>query len=197
MTELRATVKSILRSKDTGREIASSKLDWLIGGVIYLIFLVCPVFFTGLAAQGISFEKMMIFYFLVLFGTVVWAIKGILLGELDLKRTPLDIPLAFIMLFLVISTALSVSLKDSMIGSYGNSTKGLVAAFIFVLFYYLLVNNINLRRIKGIFWSLLFSGTLIAVYTILQLRGIYILPFQSFKNIAFNPIGSISALTLY
>lgn len=197
MTELRTTVKSILRSKDTGREIASSKLDWLIGGVIYLIFLVCPVFFTGLVAQGISFEKMMAFYFLVLFGTVVWAIKGILLGELDLKRTPLDIPLAFILLFLVISTALSVSLKDSLIGSYGNSAKGLVAAFIFVLFYYLLVNNINLRRIKGIFWSLLFSGTLIAVYTILQLRGIYVLPFQSFKNIAFNPIGSISALTMY
>ncbi|MDO8260253.1 MAG: hypothetical protein Q7T50_01995 [Candidatus Magasanikbacteria bacterium] len=197
MTELRTTVKSILRSKETGREQASSKLDWLIGGVIYLIFLVCPVFFTGFAAQGISFEKMMAFYFLVLFGTVVWAIKGILLGELNLKRTPLDIPFAFILLFLVISTALSVSIKDSLIGSYGNSGKGMIAAFIFVLFYYFLVNNLNIRRIKGIFWSLLISGAVISVYSLLQLRGIYVLPFAILKNIAFNPIGSISGLTMY
>jgi len=198
MTELKTTVKNILKSNnEIKKEKASSKLDWLIGGVIYLIFLLCPVFFTGLVAQGIAFEKMMLFYFLVLIGVVVWAIKGILLGELDLKRTPLDIPFAFVLLFLSISTALSVSVKDSLVGSYGNSAKGLIAAIIFILFYYLVVNNINTRRIKGIFWSTIISGSIISIYSLLQLRGIFILPFQAIKNTAFNPIGSLTGLTIY
>lgn len=198
MTELKTTVKNILRSnRDVNREMTSSKIDWLIGGVIYLIFLLCPIFFTGLAAQGISFDKMMLFYFLVLLGTVIWAIKGVLHGELVLRRTPLDIPFAFVLLFFIVSSILSVSLKDSLIGSYGNPGKSLIAALIFMLFYYLIVNNLNFRRVKGIFLMIVLGGVVASVYSLLQLWGKFVLPFPIFKNIAFNPIGSISSLTMY
>lgn len=195
MAELRTTVKNILKSDN--KQNKPIKIDYLIGGIIYLIFLVCPLFFTGLVSQGIGFEKMMLFYFLVLSGIVLWAIKGIILGELDFKRTPLDIPLLAFLLFLIISTVLSVSVKDSLIGSYGNSAKGMVAIVIFILFYYLLVNNISHKRTKGIFISLLISGSVIAIFSLLQLLGVFILPFESIKNVAFNPVGSLTNLTIY
>jgi tetratricopeptide (TPR) repeat protein len=196
MTELRTTVKNILKS-DNKKKKKRTKIDYLIGGIIYLIFFLCPIFFTGLVSQGIGFEKIMLFYFLVLSGVVLWTVKGVMLGELDFKRTPLDIPIVAALLFLTISTVLSVSIKDSLIGSYGNSAKGMIAIVIFILFYYLLVNNIDKKRIKGIFLSFLASGSLVAIFSLLQLLGVFIVPIEAIKNNAFNPVGSLTNLTIY
>ncbi len=172
-------------------------LDFVIITVIFLIFLLCPLFFTGLAAQGMGFEKIMLFYFLVLLGIVCWATKGIIAGELKLKRTPLDWPIVGMLAIFAISTILSVNHKDSLIGSYGNCAKSLVAALLFTLFYYLVVNNIDVKKIKLLFWSLAASSSLIIIYSLLQLSGIFTLPLDFTKSISFNPLGSLSALSMF
>ena len=66
---------------------SAKSLDIIISVSIYLVFLLCPLFFTGLIAQGLGFEKMILFYFLVLSGIVAWVTKGVLTGDLKLKRT--------------------------------------------------------------------------------------------------------------
>ncbi|MEK7203051.1 MAG: O-antigen ligase family protein [Patescibacteria group bacterium] len=175
--------------------ISIRMLDAIIGVVLILIFFLCPLFFTGLVAQTVGFEKIILFYFLVLFGTVIWVTKGIINGELKLKRTPIDLPILALLATFIISTILSVSPKTSLIGSYGNTSKSLIAVIVYILFYYLLINNINVKRIKLIFWSIIVSSSLIVVYSLLQLFGVFILPFAFTKFINFNPIGSIGALT--
>jgi len=155
------------------------------------------LFFTGLVAQNTGFEKMILFYFLVLLGTVAWVTKGVITGELNFKRTPLDWPIVGMVIFYVTSTILSVNPKISLLGSYGNSPKGLIAFLSFVLFYYLVVNNITTKRLKIIFWSFIASISLVSVYTLLQLFGIFLLPLAITKTISFNPIGSISSLTIF
>lgn len=172
-------------------------LDFLISGAIFLIFLLCPLFFTGLVSQGIGFEKMLLFYFLVLLGIVAWVTKGIVVGELKLKRTPLDWPIIIGLVIFAISTILSVNHKDSLIGSYGNTAKSLVAAVVFALFYYLVVNNIDKKKIKLFFWSLVSSSALIIIYSFLQLVGVFILPVAITKVISFNPFGTLSALSMF
>ncbi|MFH1661603.1 MAG: tetratricopeptide repeat protein, partial [Candidatus Falkowbacteria bacterium] len=172
-------------------------LDFIIIGVISLVFFACPLFFTGLAAQGVGFEKMMLFYFLVLVGTVAWATKGIAEGELKIKRTPLDLPIISIISIFIISTIFSVSSQDSLIGSYGNSAKGLIAALSFALFYYLVVNNVNAKKIKMMFWLFLSSSSLIIIYSLLQVLGIFVLPLSFTKITNFNPLGSLSSLTMF
>lgn len=172
-------------------------LDYLILGAIALIFFLCPLFFTGLTAEGIGFEKMMVFYFLALLGTVAWVTKGIITGELEFKRTPLDLPIAAMLIISVIATILSVNYRDSLLGAYGGSAKSLAALIIFILFYYLIVNNIDAKKIKFIFWSLVFSGSLIIVYSLLQLNSIFLLPLDFTKTTGFNPLGSLSGLTMF
>lgn len=172
-------------------------LDYAIAGVLGLIFFLCPVFFTGFAAQGFGLEKMMIFYLLVLLGTVAWVTKGVITGDLELKRTPLDLPIAVLLAVYIVSTIFSVDQKDSLIGSYGNTAKSLAAVITFILFFYFLLNNINGKRIKLIFWSTIASGSLIIIYTLLQLKGIFILPMAFTKAGSFNPIGTLSGLTMY
>lgn len=177
--------------------LSTKGIDYIISASIYLIFFLSPLFFTGLAAQGLGFEKMILFYFLALVGLVAWVTKGVISGELPLKRTPLDIPIIATLVIFAVSTLLSISVKDSVIGSYGSSSKGLAAVIIFTLFYYLVVNNINAKKIKTLFWLTITSASLIIIYALLQLKGWYLLPFDFSKNISFNPLGSLSALTTF
>lgn len=179
-----------------GTDVSTKALDNAIYGIIAAIFFLCPIFFTGLVSQGVGFEKMALLYFLVLLGSVIWVTKGVFKGELDIKRTPLDIPLLVIFALFSVSTLLSVSRNDSVVGAYGSPSKGLIALVIFILFYYLVANNIDTKRVKLYFASFVSSMILLVLYSFLQLRGLYILPFPFSKNASFNPIGSLSGLTM-
>jgi len=183
--------------KASGIKMSTKGLDVLITVIISLVFFLVPLFFTGMSAQGMGFEKIILFYFLVLVGIVAWVTKGVILGELNIKRTPLDIPILVTILLFSVSTILSVSTKDSLIGSYGSSSKGFIILIVFALFYYLLVNNLNTAKIKIFFWSLVSSVGLISVFSILQLNEKFLLPLQYSHNSGFNPLGSLSGLTMF
>jgi tetratricopeptide (TPR) repeat protein len=179
-------------------QMATTKgLDFVINGVVFLVFFLCPLFFTGLVAQNMGFEKMILFYFLVLLGSVCWVTKAVIIGELNIKRTPLDWPILITLGVFITSTILSVSQKDSLIGTYGDPSKSLAALIIFILFYYLVINNIDIKRIKLLFWGFVGSTSLIAVYSFLQLLGKFVLPLDFTKAISFNPLGSLSGLTMF
>jgi tetratricopeptide (TPR) repeat protein len=197
MEEQKSVKTAVKSNRLVDGNLSTRGLDMIITFIIGLIFFITPMFFIGAAAQGIGFDKMIVFYFLVLIGIVAWVTKGVIEGELNLKRTPLDWPILGVLIALIISTILSISSKDSLIGSYGNSAKGLVSFIIFALFYYLLVNNIDTKKIKIYFWSIVTSGCVIILYSILQLNRVYILPFAFSKSNSFNPIGSLSGLTMY
>lgn len=177
--------------------ITTKGLDFVIIASIFLVFFLCPAFFTGLAAQNIGFEKMMLFYFLVLLGSVAWVTKAVIIGELNIKRTPFDWPIAGSLAIFVVSTILSISQKDSFIGTFGNPAKSLAAIVIFAMFYYLVINNIDQKRIKLLFWGIIGSTALIAIFSLFQLFGKFLLPFSFTQSINFNPIGSLSGLTMY
>lgn len=180
------------------RQLATTKgLDFVITGAIFLVFFLCPVFFTGLTAQNIGFEKIMLFYFLTLLGSVAWVTKAVIVGELNIKRTPFDWPIVGLLAVFVISTILSISQKDSFLGTYGNPAKSLAAAVIFALFYYLVINNIDQKKSKLMFWAIICSTALIAFFSILQLLGKFVLPFDFSKSTSFNPLGSLSGLTMH
>lgn len=184
--------KSILKHPTS----ATKGLDFVIISAIFLVFFLCPLFFTDLIAQNLGFEKMILFYFLVLLGAVAWVTKAVFIGELNIRRTPLDIPIVGLLAVFIVSTVLSVSQKDSLIGTYGNPAKSLAALLIFIIFYYLVINNINQKRIKLLFWGFIGSVSLITIFSLLQLLGKFVLPFDYAKNISFNPLGSLSGLTM-
>ncbi len=182
----------------SSKNVSTDKIfDNAISVILAIVFFLCPMFFSGTAFQGVGFEKMMLFYFLVLVGIVCWVSKGVLVGKLELKRTPLDWPILAFFLAYVAATFMSVNQKDSLLGAFGSPTKGLFAVVIFILFYYLIINNLTAARIRLFFGSFLASAVLILLYSFLQLLGVFALPFQFAKTQAFNPLGSITALSMF
>lgn len=188
------------KQQERAEKISTKVFDWIIFGSIFAVFFLTPLFFTGRVAQGIGFEKMILFYFLVLIGLVTWALKSLIEGEMTIKRTPLDAPLLAIVVFFGLSTLLSVSPIDSLMGSYGNPAKGFVAVLIFTLFYYLTVNNLTVARLKSIFWGIFVSGSLLVIFSVLQLSKIFVLAsiFDFTKgNLNFSPMETISSLSMF
>ncbi|MFA4833442.1 MAG: tetratricopeptide repeat protein [Patescibacteria group bacterium] len=197
MTGLKNLISLGRAGKKTEGKPATRFLDFIIISLIVLTFFLCPLFFSGQALSGLGFEKIMLFYFLVLIAIVAWVTKGVLDGELELKRTPLDWPILLLVGVFIIATILSISPKDSLIGTYTNLTKGLAAVIIFSLFYYLVSNNISPKRIKVIFWSLIISSSLVTFYSLFQLLGFFVLSLPFTQTINFNPLGSSSGLTMF
>jgi len=178
--------------------IWTEQFEVLITAVIALTFFLVPVFFSGWPVAGMGFEKSLIFYGLTLIGLAAWVTKGIVQGEIVFKKTVFDWPIVFFIIVAIASTLFSVSMQDSFLGYYGNPAKGLLAIFCYATFYYLLVNNIDTKRAKIYFWSIFASIIIISLYSLLQILGIYTLPFLSFtKYINFNPFGNISALAIF
>ena len=199
MEKIKSTLKSVpgfaslpLASGNDKKKNVLRSLDIVIVSALFLIFFLCPIFFTGMTSQGAGFDKMMLFYFLVLAGSVAWTVKGIISGGLAFKMTPLHWPIAALGAALIASAALSVGRNDSFFGSYGNSAKGLAAVFIFIMFYFLLVNNINVKRVKLFFWALAGSGAVVIIFTLLRIAGIF--P-DSFKLTHFAGLGAMESVT--
>ena len=171
--------------------------DTIITASIFLVIFLVPLFFTGLVSQGIIFEKMILFYLLILIGLVAWITKGVVQGRLNIIRTPLDLPILGLGVILLISSLFSVNKGASFFGTFGYTTKSFLAFIAYITFFYLVVNNINPRRIKIFLMALTANIFITVIYAILQISGIFILPFAATKIASFNPIGSSSSLGIY
>ena len=172
-------------------------LDRIICASIALAFFLPPIFFTGLLAAGSGFEKMMLFSLITLVGVTAWIAKSYTSKEFHLKRTPLDIPIIIFLVIAVISTSTSVGLKDSLLGTYGSSSKSLYAILIFTLFYYFVINNLEKEKVKKAFYSLIASTTIVLVYSLFQIFGVFLLPIDVTQVNTFNLVGSLSGLSAF
>lgn len=110
----------------------------------------------------------------------------------------LDLPIAIFLIVVFLSAVFSVNVWDSWLGYYGNPTKGFLAIICYVVFYYLVVNNIDAKKAKIYLWSFFASIIIISLYSLMQILGVYCLPFLEFtKYKNFNQLGNLSALSIF
>lgn len=168
--------------------------DRIIGFSIFALFFGLPLYFTGLTQQGIIFEKQMYFYFLLLLGLVVWAAKGVISGEMNIRRTPLDIPVLGFWLAAGAATLFSVDRWHSFWGAYGDPSRGFMGVTACVIAYYFIASNFNLKRLRLALSAVLISGVILLVWTFLAVLGIKFLPDALARYAPLSLIGSVSGL---
>lgn len=171
--------------------------DMLISISLFALFFGVPLFFTGFTFQGIVFEKQMYFYFWLLVGIVSWASKGVITGEMHIRRTPIDI---FILLFLAtytLSTFLSVDRWHSFWGFFGDPSRGLISVLALTLAYYLLMSHFTMQRFYSMFSGFLASGFLVVLWSFLALTKIKFLPASLEQYAPLSLIGTVSTLGIF
>ncbi len=171
--------------------------DGIITGVLVALMFGMPVFFTGMTFQGIAFEKQIFFYFCLLIGLVAWVSKGVMTGEMKIRRTPLDIPIALFWLFSIASTFFSVDRWHSFWGFFGDPSRGFLSITALVLAYYLVLSHFTERRARLMLRSFLGASILVLIWTFLVLMKIKFVPtsWESFAPISL--IGSVSNLGFF
>jgi len=162
--------------KIKNNKLMTKMLDRLISLSMFMIFFGIPLYFTGFSFQGIGFEKQIYFYLWLLLGVVIWVIKGVVLGEMRLQRTFLDIPILGLWLSFGLSTIFSVDKWRSFFGAFFDSSTGFISATALLIAYYFIMSNFNEKRLKMIFIALISSGFVLIAWTIMAILQIHIFP---------------------
>ena len=180
-----------------GAPKAARLFETVISVALVALFFGLPLFFTGATFQGIAFEKQIYFYFWLLIGIVAWASKGVIVGEMRIRRTPLDIPILAFWLFYVISGLVSVDRWHSFWGFFGDPSRGIISVTALVLAYYFLLSHFTPKRFYWIFWSFLLSGFIVTLWSFLVVMKLSFLPKAWEQFAPMSLIGTISTLGIF
>lgn len=179
------------------KKALTSVFDKIIYVSLFMLFAGVPLFFTGLSFQGVVFEKQIYFYFWVLIALVSWAAKGSVTGEMKIKRTPLDIPIALFLVTYIVSTFLSVDRWHSFWGFFGDPSRGFMTIISGVIVYYLVLSNFNKNNFKWILGGLIGSSFLISLFSIVTFFGLKIVPDSISTFVPLSLIGTVSGLKIF
>jgi tetratricopeptide (TPR) repeat protein len=193
---------------NTENETASKWTGKVFSGIISVslaaIFFGVPIFFTGLTSQGIGFEKQMYFYFWILIALIAWTSDCVVKGEMDIRRTPLDIPIVIFWFTYLLSTVFSIDKWHSFWGFFGDPTHGLVNVTASIIIYYIILSHFSVRRLRLMLGALLTSGFVVMVWEVLLVRGVLKLQDADFlqahhwaQYLPASPIGSTSGTSVF
>lgn len=126
--------------------------------------------------------------------------KAITIGQLEIKKTPLDIPLALFLLSQIISTIFSIDPHTSIYGYYSRFHGGLLSAVSYLLLYYVFIAEYknDLPFVKNLLHVSLGTGFLVAFYALLEKTGIdKNIWVQDVQNRVFSTLGQPNWLAAY
>lgn len=191
------TVPVVNNGNGTTSSRVIAVLDGIITTSITALFFGLPLFFVGLTFQGIAFEKQLYFYFWILIALVAWAAKGVIRGEMRIRRTPLDYPLLAFLLTYLLATIFSVDRWHSFWGFFGDPSRGLISITAIIIGFYLIVTHTTEKRFRVFLGGLFFSAGILSVWTTLGVLGVRFLPDVLGQYVPLSPIGSLSGLTVF
>lgn len=151
-------------------------------GVGFKIGLILVLFsslflFTNLTTELFDTPKFLVLIVFTGLMLVLITLKFTLSDKVVLVRTALDIPLLLLLAVAIVSTILSPSPYVSLLGSQLKIHGSLVSLISYVLFYFVLVNNLkNAKEVKWIFTLLIIASQALSVVTLLSYIGVKILP---------------------
>lgn len=185
---------------ETFAESAGVAEAWnkVIRGIIYALTFLLPVLLTPWTFEPLELSKQMLLFVMTSAALVAWLLKILVLRQVKLVKTPLDLPIGLFLLIYLLASLFSVDRVASFLGFYGSFYGNFFQVLFLVLFYYLVVNNFNtigeIRKLLGVFFFSIFISLL---YILLQFFGLFVIRLPFAKLNGFNTIGGLLMLTLF
>lgn len=196
-----------LSGKNSETEMSSAKasdsrkltkiFDFLITFSLGALFFGFPLFFSGITFQGLAFDKQMYFYFWIILALVFWTVKGVILGEMKIRKTPLDIPIAIFIFIYALATFFSVDRWHSFWGFFGDPSRGLVSILALIIAYYLMFSHLDSKKFNWMVGTLVVSGFLVAMWSFMAILGINFLPTALAQVAPLSLMGSTTGLGIF
>lgn len=183
---------------DRSNSVLAKIFDFLIKISILAIFFGIPLFFTGLSFQGIAFEKQTYFYFWILLALIAWGMKSGYVGEMKIKRTPLDIPIVIFWIFYLVATIFSIDRWHSFVGFFGDPSRGLINITAILVLYYIFVSNFNEKLLKWAVRTIIFSGIISVLWQLLKIFNLKLFfPETIWNSLPISTVGSLQSSGIF
>lgn len=148
------------------------KVTKFISFLFYILFFFVPLTLYTKTSELFEFNKIVLVYGLTTLITGLWIIRMVVERRFIFKRSYLDIPLLLFLIFQSVSTVISLDPRMSLLGYYSRFNGGLISTISYALLYWAFVSNMTRKTTFVSIYALLSSGTLVALYGILQHFGI-------------------------
>ena len=168
----------------------SAYLDNAITLLLLVVAGVTPLLFFNQTTEFFVLPKLI---FLVVTTVVLlglWIFSWILKGKVTITRTPLDIPLLFLLAVVIVSTIFSATKYPAIYGNFPNVHGSAVSWVVYILLYFVTVSQLRtLNKVKSFLYVLYGSATIIAVISLMSFFKLF-LPFDFAKAVNFTPTGA-------
>lgn len=173
--------------------------DWIIRICLSLIVFFVPIFFLPFNADYFELNKTFFFGLLVIIASITHIVRIIVKKEGVFLKTFFDWFFLFLLLVYIASTVFSVNRLSSLWGIDNYYSGGLASLILFILFFYLIINNIKSKgEILGLLVIFLISSGILIIFNLFQLNGVYLLPLELAKTRTFNAlINSVEILSVF
>ncbi len=183
---------------EKGNKKAMKVLDVIIRSSIFITVFFLPLFFWVNVPSVLELNKQMFLIVVVGIGFLAWVGKMAWRNEIRFKKSFILVPIITFLAVFGLSTVFSSYVEKSLWGYFGAEGGSFITTLFFVALFFLILNTINERK-EAVKLVLLFlgSGAIAAIFGILQIDEIYLLPIQEIKANYFNTIGSVYIFSAY
>jgi tetratricopeptide (TPR) repeat protein len=166
--------------------------------LILALFLV-PLLFLPFAQDVLDFPKQFLLSFLIFLSLIAWLAKQIFQKKIILRQNKLFfVSFALIFLSFLFSTIFSLWPEASFWGWTGSISDNLLSIILFLVLAFLVGNSFEEEKdFLPIFLFLLVSGALIGILNLLQIYGLFALPFDFAQIPSFSLVGTVYAFAVF
>lgn len=165
-------------------------LDSAITFVILILAGLTPLLFFNQTTEFFNMPKLILLFVSTIVLVGLWILSWIVKGKVVINRTPLDFPLLFLLVVVLVSTFYSTSRFSSIYGNFPNVHESAVAWITYILLYFVTVSHLKtLKQAKTLLTVLYIGAGIVAFISLLAFFHIY-LPFSFAKAVNFTPTGS-------
>jgi tetratricopeptide (TPR) repeat protein len=172
-------------------------LNNLITFILIAVAALTPLIFLNLTTDFYDMPKLIFLVVATVILLGLWIFSWIVQGKIDITRTPLDIPLLFLLITILASTFFSTSKYSSIYGVFPEVHGSAVSWVTYIILYFIAVSHLRKTQHIKLFLQVLFgSATIISLVSLFSYFQIF-LPFGMARNTNFTPTGStFSAVSL-
>ncbi len=144
---------------------------------LYVTVALVPLVFFTATTESLELPKYIFFYAGTCAALVCFLAHLMILKQLPLRRTPLDLPLILLWLVMLVGSCLSLTQYESFFGDFTLLRQSFVTVSVGIVFYWLLVQYLtDSDRIYRLLKIFLASGAVAATYFVAKLFNIIPLP---------------------
>ena len=168
--------------------------DFITKYSIYALVFLMPIFFLPWTTEVLDFNKQALLLLLVFVSLFSLLLKILISGKFEINKSFMHTVAGVLFLVYLLATIFSVYRYGSFWGYPQQTSESMLTIVCLLLFYFLVSNIFSKKNILTSLIILSFSAVIAELIGVLQLFGLFIMPFDFTKSAAFNMVGSVGSL---